>query len=39
MIIYDERNNRYEIDNSGKIGEGAQGAVYRANNNKNILNY
>lgn len=37
MIIYDERNNRYEIDNSGKIGEGAQGAVYRANNNKNIL--
>lgn len=36
IVLYDENENRYEIEDSGKIGEGAQGAVYRTKK-KNIL--
>lgn len=36
FILYDEKGNRHEIKESGKIGEGTQGAVYRTKK-KNIL--
>ncbi|WP_293961530.1 lipopolysaccharide kinase InaA family protein [uncultured Fusobacterium sp.] len=36
VTLYDEKGNRYEIEDSGKIGEGTQGAVYRIKK-RNIL--
>ena len=37
IILYDENKNRHEIESSGKIGEGVQGAVYRTKKKKILL--
>lgn len=37
IILYDERRNKYKIESNGKIGEGAQGAVYKVDSNDNVL--